>query len=68
MRENELIRMRNKINNLEGRNEAMMIEIMNLKGILNGMLGILKEMPGYQTALDQIKENTQADTTKNNEV
>ena len=65
MRENELIRMRNKINNLEGRNEAMMIEIMNLKGILNGMLGILKEMPGYQTALDQIKENTQADTTKN---
>jgi len=68
MKENELIRMRNKINNLEGRNEAMMIEIMNLKGILNGMLGILKEMPGYQTALDQIKENTQADTTKNNEV
>lgn len=65
MRENELIRMRNKINNLEGKNEAMMIEIMNLKGILNGMLGILKEMPGYQTALDQIKENTQADTTKN---
>lgn len=65
MRENELIRMRNKINNLEGRNEAMMIEIMNLKGILNGMLGILKEMPGYQKALDQIKENTQADTTKN---
>lgn len=67
MKENELIQMRNKVKNLEGIVQALMSQLANLKDLSVGTLETLKRMEGYDTALDQLKEDMKTDTSKTNE-
>lgn len=66
MKENELIQMRNKVKNLEGIVQALMSQLANLKDLSVGTLETLKRMEGYDTALDQLKEDMKTDTSKTN--
>ena len=66
MKESELIQLRNKVKNLEGLMNAVLAQLPNLKDISIGTLETLKRMPGYQKALDQLKEDTQTDSSKEN--
>ena len=67
MKENELIQMRNKVKNLEGIVQALMSQLANIKDLSVGTLETLKRMEGYDTALDQLKEDMKTDTSKTNE-
>ena len=66
MKENELIQMRNKVKNLEGMTQALLSQIANLKDLSIGTLETLKRMDGYETALDQLKEDMKTDSSKTN--
>lgn len=67
MKEKELIQLRNKVKNLEGVVQALLGQIANLKDLSIGTLETLKRMSGYETALDQLKEDMKTDTSKTNE-
>ena len=67
MKENELIQMRNKVKNLEGITQALLSQLANLKDLSIGTLETLKRMDGYETALDQLKEDMKTDSSKTNE-
>jgi hypothetical protein len=64
MKESELIQLRNKVKNLEGIVTALLGQMTNLKDLSIGTLETLKRMPGYETALEQLKEDTQTDSSK----
>lgn len=67
MKEKELIQLRNKVKNLEGVVQALLGQIANLKDLSIGTLETLKRMSGYETALDQLKEDMKTDTSKTSE-
>lgn len=67
MKESELIQLRNKVKNLEGLVQALLGQMANLKDLSVGTLETLKRMSGYQTALDQLKEDMKTDSSKTNE-
>jgi len=67
MKESELIQLRNKVKNQEGIIQALLSQIANLKDLSIGTLETLKRMPGYQKAVDQLKEDIQIDSGKTNE-
>jgi hypothetical protein len=64
MKESELIQLKNKVKNLEGLMNAILTQLPNLKDLSIGTLETLKRMPGYQKALDQLKEDTQTASSK----
>jgi hypothetical protein len=64
MKESELIQLRNKVKNLEGIITALLGQVTNLKDLSIGTLETLKRIPGYEKALDQLKEDTQTDSSK----
>lgn len=65
MKENELIKMRNQLRNLTGLVNAALGQMQNLKDLSIGTLETLKRMPGYQKAVDQLKEDIQTGSGKN---
>lgn len=67
MKENELIRMKNQTKNLMGMQQAILSQMQNLKDLSIGTLETLKRMPGYQEAVDQLKEDIQTDSGKKTE-
>jgi hypothetical protein len=67
MKESELIQLRNKVKNQEGIIQALLSQIANLKDLSIGTLETLKRMPGYQKAVDQLKEDIQIDSGKKTE-
>ena len=64
MKESELIQLKNKVKNQEGIIQALLSQLTNLKDLSIGTLETLKRMPGYQKALDQLKEDTQTASLK----
>lgn len=64
MRESELIQIRNQVKNIVGVQNAIMSQMQNLKDLSIGTLETLKRMPGYQKAVDQLKEDIQTDSGK----
>lgn len=64
MKENELIQMRNQIKNVVGLQQAVLSQLANLKDLSVGTLETVKRMPGYQEALDQLKETIQEGSGK----
>lgn len=67
MKERELIQMRNQIKSVMGMQQAILSQMQNLKDLLIGTLETLKRMPGYQKAVDQLKEDIQTDSGKKSE-
>lgn len=64
MKESELIHLRNKVKNLEGIVRALLGQMTNLKDLSIGTLETLKRVPGYEKALERLKEDTQTDSSK----
>lgn len=65
MKESELIQMKNQIKNVVGMQQAILSQLQNLKDLSIGTLETLKRMPGYQKAVDQLKEDIQTGSGKN---
>jgi hypothetical protein len=64
MKENELVMMRNKIESLTRVVDFMLTELDNTKTMAIGVYQLIKEMPGYQDAIDIISEKAKAETTE----
>ena len=62
MKENELVMMRNKIESLTRIVDFMLTEIDNTKTMSIGVYQLIKEMPGYQDAIDLISEKAKEET------
>ena len=56
--------------NLEGQMMAVISQMQNLKDLSIGTLETLKRMPGYEKAVNQLKEDIQTDSgnKKNKEI
>ena len=57
MKEKTLIEMKNKIESLTNVIQHLITEVMHLKELGVGTLETLKLMPGYEDALEQLKQN-----------
>ena len=55
MKENELIKMRNKIETLGRINQKLISELNQTATIALGVLETIKHMPGYDEAIEKIK-------------
>jgi hypothetical protein len=64
MKENELVMMRNKIESLTRVVDFMLTELDNTKTMAIGVYQLIKEMPGYQDAIDLISEKAKEGTTE----
>jgi len=64
MKESELIQIKNQAKNILGMQQAILTQLQNLKDLSIGTLETLKRMDGYQKAVDQLKEDIQADSGK----
>jgi len=64
MKESELIQLKNKVKNLEGLMNAVLSQMTNMKDLSIGTLETLKRIPGYEKALEQLKEDTQTASSK----
>ena len=62
MKEQTLIEMQKKIQNLEGLVKALLNQTQRVKDISVGTLEILKRTDGYQEALDKLKEESSSDS------
>lgn len=66
MKEEKLIRMERSIRNLEGQMIAVIGQLANQKDLSVGTLETLKRMPGYQEALNKLKEEIREGSGKKN--
>ena len=57
MKENKLIEMSNKVDNLGSAMNRVVQELTNLKDLSIGTMELIKEFPDYQIALDKLKES-----------
>ena len=57
MKEQELIKMVNKTNNIEGKMVVLISQINNMKDLMIGTIETLKRMPGYKDALEQLRKD-----------
>ncbi len=62
MKENKLIEMWKRVEILGANQQQMIQELANLKDLSIGTLETLKRIPGYETALQQLKEDTLTDS------
>lgn len=62
MKENKLIEMWKRVEILGANQQQMIQEMTNLKDLLIGTLETLKRIPGYEIALQQLKEDTLTDS------
>jgi len=56
MKESKLIEMVNKINKLEETMGLVISDLRNINSLAVGTLETIKRMPGYEEALDKLKE------------
>ena len=56
MKESELIKMRNKIETLGLINQKLISELNQTSTIALGVLQTIKHMPGYDEAIEKVKE------------
>ena len=56
MKENKLIEMRNKIETIGAAMNRVVQELTHLKDLSVGTMELVKYMPGYNKALDKLKE------------
>ena len=64
MKENELIKMRNKIETLGRINQKLISELNQTATIALGVLETIKNMPGYDKAIEKIKEQAAEQSSK----
>tara|TARA_R110002020_G_scaffold224444_2_gene433975 strand:+ start:626 stop:856 length:231 start_codon:yes stop_codon:yes gene_type:complete len=64
MKENKLIEMKNKIETLGGVANQLIREINNIKQLSIGTLETVKLMPGYDKAIEKLKEKAREDSSK----
>lgn len=57
MKEQELIKMVNTTKNIQGVNTALISQINNMKDLIIGAIETMKRMPGYEEALEKLKED-----------
>jgi hypothetical protein len=67
MKENELVIMRNKIESLTRVVDFMLTEIDNSKTMVIGMYQLIKEMPGYENAIEIISEKAKEELKEKEE-
>lgn len=68
MKESELIKMRNKIETLGLINQKLISELNQTSTIALGVLQTIKHMPGYDKAIEKIKEQAAEQSSKAEEV
>jgi hypothetical protein len=68
MKENELVMMRNKIESLTRVVDFMLTELDNTKTMAIGVYQLIKEMPGYQKAINLISEKAKEELKEKEEV
>ena len=68
MKENTLLEMKNKIEALGRVTQHVLNELSHLKELSIGTLETLKLMPGYDEALEQLKESITKKQTEDNGV
>jgi hypothetical protein len=56
MKESKLIEMQNRIANLEGMLRQMIPELQKLSNVAFGVFETIKLMPGYDEAIEKLKE------------
>ena len=56
MKEQKLIMMYNRVEKLGALMEGVLIELTNLRDLSVGTLETLKKMPGYEKAINKLKE------------
>ena len=61
MKEKTLIEMKNKIESLTNVIQHLITEVMHLKELGIGTLETVKLLPGYDEALEKLKENLKKD-------
>ena len=64
MKENKLIEMRNKVETLGGVANQLIREINNIKQLSIGTLETVKLMPGYDEAIEKLKEKAREDSSE----
>ena len=64
MKENELIKMRNKIETLGRINQKLISELNQTATIALGVLETIKNMPGYDKAIEKVKEQAAEQSSK----
>jgi len=64
MKEEKLLQMKNKIESLTNVVQHILNEMNNLRDLSVGTLETFKLMPGYDEALEKLKENLKKDETK----
>lgn len=57
MKEQELIKMVNTTKNIQGVNTALISQMNNMKDLIIGAIETMKRMPGYEEALEKLKED-----------
>ena len=57
MKENKLLEMKNKVDSLTRVLQHVMNEIRNLTDLSIGTLEAVKKMPGYEEAIEKLKED-----------
>ena len=62
MKENKLIEMRNRVETLGGVANQLIREINNIKQLSIGTLETVKLMPGYDEAIEKLKEKAREDS------
>jgi hypothetical protein len=64
MKESELIKMRNKIETLGRINQKLISELNQTATIALGVLETIKNMPGYDKAIEKVKEQAAEQSSK----
>jgi len=67
MKENELVMMRNKIESLTRIVDFMLTELENTKTMSVGVYQLIKEMPGYEHAINLISEKAKEELKEKEE-
>tara|TARA_R100000900_G_scaffold20907_1_gene16977 strand:- start:48 stop:278 length:231 start_codon:yes stop_codon:yes gene_type:complete len=67
MKENKLIEMRNRVETLGGVANQLIREINNIKQLSIGTLETVKLMPGYDEAIEKLKEKAREDSSEKQE-
>jgi hypothetical protein len=57
MKEQKLIKMVNTTKNIQGVNTALISQMNNMKDLIIGAIETMKRMPGYEEALEKLKED-----------
>tara|TARA_R100001460_G_scaffold23889_2_gene48114 strand:- start:109 stop:339 length:231 start_codon:yes stop_codon:yes gene_type:complete len=64
MKENKLIEMRNRVETLGSVANQLIIQIKILRKLSIGTLETVKLMPGYDEAIEKLKEKARKDSSK----